>query len=113
MRIKPGKITMKKLPLLIIFALFLSACDEQNEDKTKSVEKDASIATEIHVTHLKDFDLFTTTSDVWIKNKLIRTIKYTDTVPTLGLTIDTTEDNDGNELHVTVPKNYTLFITAK
>lgn len=58
-------------------------------------------------------DVVVTTHKVWDKNKLVNQFTHTDTVPYLGTTKETGEDNDGNEKQFTVPKNYNLFITVK
>lgn len=106
---------MKKLliPILIgVLALF-SACDERNEDVVSQVPKDGSIEVTISTKELNDKVLYTTSSKVYVKGALVKTIVKTDTIPGLGTTKDVGVDQDGNEKEITVPKFYETFITVK
>jgi hypothetical protein len=106
---------MKKTILLFAIAqvVILSSCS-QNEDVVKQPQKDGSIETTLSVKHGKGFDILTTTHKVWVKNNLWQTLYSNDTVPSLGVTTATSEeDDDGNTKTVTVPKDYEFYITVK
>ena len=106
---------MKKLLLIAIAGcLAFTGCDEDNEDKTKDIEKDGSVETVLDVQHLNDSsDVLTTEHRVWIKGSLYKTFQYHDTVPSLGTMIADGENKDGEETHVNVKRDYQFFITVK
>ncbi len=106
---------MKNRTTLIVLAsclfLFIISCKD-NEDTTKEVSKDGAVETVLSVDHLNDsLDLLHTSYNVWVKNVLVNKFVHTDTIPSLGTTID--KDDDGNEKGLPYKKDYELFITVK
>lgn len=110
---------MKKTILLCAIAAMFSACGpEQNEDVVQQPDKNGSIETIVAVTHGTNCDVLTTTHKVWVKGVLDKTITTSDTLKSLGNTVEeatSEEDDDGNvnTKNVVVPKDYELYITVK
>ena len=110
---------MKPIVLAILGGaalLLLFSCDnnKQNEDITQTVNKSGSIETAVQVTHLDSFnDVLVTTHKVWANNRDVITIKYLDTVPTLGTVETSAENADGETKKIQVKKEYEIFITIK
>lgn len=112
---------MKKITLtiiitaLIFFAvIFLAGCNDDNEDKTKSIDKDGSVDVQLSIIHsTNNTDLLQIQRKVWIGGVIKTTTIGLDTLKSLGVTKEKVEDSDGNETMVTVPKNYQIFITVK
>lgn len=104
---------MKSLITAILAVILLSACANQNEDKVQTVDKDGSVEMSVSVKHINNIDVLKTESNIWYKNNLLKQIVKTDTIPSLGTTKETAENEDGDDTTVSVPKNYQLFITVK
>ena len=105
---------MKKLIIPIIALLFGCSDSQSNEDKVTAIDKDGSIESKISITHLSDsFDVMRTENVFWVKNKQIRNTVLYDTIPSLGVTKETGEDEDGNDSSFTIKKAYQIFITVK
>jgi len=56
--------------------------------------------------------LLLTHQNVYIKGNLIKTLVKRDTLPALGDSIQTIEE-DGNDKTVRLPKEYEFFVTVK
>ncbi|MDB4984818.1 MAG: hypothetical protein JWM20_997 [Patescibacteria group bacterium] len=109
---------MKKIWLMAAFAaLVLCSCDPDgsgNEDKTKEVDKDGSVEVTVSVKHLANQrDVVCIERKFYAGGIERRTVQSLDTVPSLGMTNDKAQDDNGNDTTVTVPKNYQIFITVK
>lgn len=103
----------KSIFLLILSALFvlITGC---NDDEVKQISKEGAIETIMNVDHLDEkHDIIITTHKVWIKNQLIKTFVYKDTVPTLGNTSQVAENSDGDTKSVNLKKDYEVYITVK
>ena len=93
--------------------LLIFACDN-NEDKVKEISKDGAIETTMSVEHLGDkLDVIKTTHKIWVKNMLVKTSVYTDTIPALGVLKTETEITDGVSREIDVKKDYEFYITVK
>jgi hypothetical protein len=113
-------ITMKPIVLAILGAaviLLLFSCNnkpDQNDDITNSVNKAGSVETSVQVEHLDSAnDVLITSHKIWIQNQEIKTIRYRDTLPSLGIENTTAENQDGDNKPVKVKKDYEIFITVK
>ena len=111
---------MKPIVLAILGAaalLFLFSCEDkqnQNEDITNSVNKDGSIETAVQVEHLDSLhDILITTHKIWAANQEVKTIRYRDTLPSLGTEHAEAQNADGETKNVHVKKDYEIFITVK
>jgi hypothetical protein len=106
---------MKKLGvflILIVPLLGFQACG--NDDKVKEISKEGSIETSIKVDHLNDsLDILISTNKVWIHNALVKTTIHADTIPTLGISMEEAENDNGEIQNVFVKKDYELYITVK
>ncbi|QNK62723.1 hypothetical protein H7F33_19650 [Pedobacter sp. PAMC26386] len=103
---------MKKL-VLSILVLSLMACKEENDDKVKVVDKDGSVETKVHITHLTDsLDVMKTENIFWVKNKDVKRVVRLDTIPALGVSDEQGENSSGQDSTVKIKKNYQIFITV-
>jgi hypothetical protein len=105
---------MKKILFFSIvsaLALFISACDN---NEVKDFSKEGAIETILAVDHLDaKRDIITTTHNVWVNNLLAKKIVKKDTIPSLGMTSQTAENNEGETKNVTLSKEYEIYITVK
>lgn len=105
----------KKFPayFLIMLMILISACDT-DRDKVTEIAKDGAIETIMNVEHLNDqLDVVKTTHKIWVKNILVKTVVHADTIPSLGLIKDQTENAEGETKEVSVKKDYEFYITVK
>ena len=85
---------------------------KNNEDTTKEISKEGAVETVLSVDHLNDsLDLLHTSYNVWVKNVLVNKFVHTDTIPSLGTTVE--RDDEGNATGLPFQKDYELFITVK
>ncbi|MBA5246999.1 hypothetical protein H1R16_08000 [Marnyiella aurantia] len=97
------------LPLLLV----ISCSSGQPTDETvQSVPKKSSIETEVSVQHLDSADVLVTRHKVWVNNSLAREIINMDTIPALGDTLVTVEQNGGT-VEQTAKKDYEFYITVQ
>lgn len=105
---------MKKILLSISFiAILFMSCTEPNEDLVQTPDRNNSIEVKIEVIHQNKIDVLKTVKDVWVNNKLTHSFVNYDTLPSLGNTLTTLEDEEGNEKQVFLPKDYEIYITVK
>ncbi|HZH65291.1 MAG TPA: hypothetical protein VEY10_10400 [Flavisolibacter sp.] len=104
-----------KLFFACLILTFLSCSgDKDNNDVTTSVNKNGAVETSILVGDLDDTtNILTTTHKVWVRDTIYKTIEYRDTLPSLGTTLTTAENSDGNKQTVPVKKEYEIYITIK
>ena len=99
---------------LVAATLFLSACEDKNEDVTQSVNKNGAIESSVTVEHLDSInDVLVTKHIVWYKGMEQKTILYRDTVPALDFEKVTAENENGDTKKLTKQKDYEIFITVK
>lgn len=100
--------------LLLLGILSLQSCNEEyKEDEVSSIDKNASIETELSVKHIDSADVLITKHKIWKNNKLFKEIIKTDTIPSLGDTLVSGEDNDGYEQTAKTKKDYEFYITVQ
>jgi len=100
--------------LSLLGALSLYSCNEENkEDEVNSIDKNASIETELSVHHIDTADVLITKHKIWKNHKLFKEIIKTDTIPALGDTLISGEDNDGYEQTAKTKKDYEFYITVQ
>jgi len=105
---------MKKLTLFLLLPLSFLAFQACNEDKVKEVQKNGAIETSIQVDHLNDnFDILITTEKIWAHNLLVKTYVHSDTIPSLGMTTEEAENDNGDTKNVSLRKDYEIYITVK
>ncbi|WP_148043557.1 MULTISPECIES: hypothetical protein [unclassified Chryseobacterium] len=104
-----------KFYFLSLGMLLLASCGEKesNEDSVNTVDKNASIETELSVQHLNTEDVLITKHKIWNKSKLVKEIIKRDTIPGLGDTVTTTEDAMGNVVTGRIQKDYEFYITVQ
>ncbi|KIO76470.1 hypothetical protein TH53_14615 [Pedobacter lusitanus] len=103
---------MKKLALAILVLSFIS-CKEKNDDKVKEVDKNGSVETKVHITHLTDsLDVMKTENIFWVKNQEAKRVIRLDTIPSLGVSDEQGENSSGQDTTIKVRKNYQIFITV-
>lgn len=107
---------MKKIQifLLLLGIVSLQSCNEESkEDEVSSIDKNASIETELSVKHIDTADILITKHKIWKNNKLFKEIIKTDTIPSLGDTLVSGEDNEGYEQSAKTKKDYEFYITVQ
>lgn len=102
-----------KLCLLLVGLMALTGCEKEKEDEVNSVDKSGSIETELSVEHLDSTDILITKHKIWKDKKLFKEIVKRDTIPSLGDTLVTGEDSDGNDHTAKTKKDYQFFITVQ
>jgi len=98
-----------------IASIVLFACGKkQNEDITEGVNKAGSVETAVSVEHADStHDVLVTKHIVWRNFTEYKTIVYRDTIPALGNTQETAENDEGDTKNVNLKKDYEIFITVK
>lgn len=108
---------MKKIKwsLFLVGSFALIACsnNESKEDEVSNVNKKAAIETELSVQHLDSKDILITKHKIWKNDILFKEIVKRDTIPSLGDTIQTVEDEEGNSHVAHTKKDYEFFITVQ
>lgn len=107
---------MKKIQIffLLLGVLGLHSCNEDyKEDEVSNIDKHAAIETELSVKHIDSADVLITKHKIWKNNKLFREIIKTDTIPSLGDTLVTGEDNSGYDQTAKTKKDYEFYITVQ
>lgn len=106
---------MKRCFLALSVVLLLSACgsDDDNEDVVKQADHEGSVEMAVSIEHHEGYDLLKSDYKVWVKNQQVKAYQTVDTLPSLGMTTQTAENEDGDEKQVTIPKDYELYFTAK
>ncbi len=100
--------------LLLFIPLAFVGCKDENEDITNTVNKNGSVETAVHITHIdSSHDEMITTHKIWVKNNVYKTVEYRDTLPSLGIENTEAENEDGDTKRVSVPKDYEIYITVK
>lgn len=97
------------LPVLLILACNST---ESTDETVQSVPKKSSIETEVSVKHLDSADVLVTHHKVWVNNSMAREIISKDTIPSLGDTLVTVEQNGSSAQHTT-KKDYEFYITVQ
>jgi len=93
---------------------FITSCNSKNDDLTDSVYKAGSVETSVTVEHADStHDVLITSHRVWANFNEYKTIVYRDTVPALGIENTTAENGDGDTKHISVKKDYEIYITVK
>ena len=102
------------LPFGFILVLLLSACDNNNEDQAKQVDKNGSIEVSLSSRHIDSLkDQLTTHYIVWRKGIKVREFDKKDTVPSLETFTTEGENDNGDTTAVKVKKDYEFFVTVK
>jgi hypothetical protein len=106
---------MKLLFLLgFAFILLFCACNNENSDQVKQVDKNGSIEVSLSTAHIDSAkDLLTTHYTVWRKGVKVREFDKKDTVPSLGQFTTEGENDNGDTKDVNVKKDYEFFVTVK
>jgi hypothetical protein len=106
---------MKLLFLLgFAFILLSCACNNENSDQVKQVDKNGSIEVSLSTVHIDSAkDLLTTHYTVWRKGVKVREFDKKDTVPSLGQFTTEGENDNGDIKDVNVKKDYEFFVTVK
>lgn len=109
------KVRKIQIALLFLGLMSVTACDEseQKEDEVENVDKKSAIETELSVNHIDSADVLVTKHKIWKNNKLFKEIIKRDTIPSLGDTLQTVEDEAGNEKKAQVKKDYEFYITVQ
>jgi hypothetical protein len=107
--------TMKPLlPIAFALILLISACDDNDDDKAKTVDKNGSIEVSLSTKHLDSLkDVVTTHYIVWRAGNRIKEFNKTDTVPSLGKFTTEGENDNGDTQNVNVRKDYEFYVTVK
>jgi hypothetical protein len=104
-----------QIALLFFSLMNIAACNdnEPKEDEVRNVDKKSAIETELSVQHTDTADVLVTKHKIWKNNKLFKEIIKRDTIPSLGDTLQTVEDEAGNEHNTKVKKDYEFYITVQ
>ena len=108
---------MRKIKIVVLLSglMITSACEEKEykEDEVNSVDKKSAVETELSVQHIDSADVLVTKHKIWKDNKLFKEIIKRDTIPALGDSLQTIEDENGNEHTTNVKKDYEFYITVQ
>jgi len=104
-----------KIAILLSGLMITSACEEKEykEDEVNSVDKKSAVETELSVQHIDSADVLVTKHKIWKDHKLFKEIIKRDTIPALGDSLQTIEDENGNEHTTNVKKDYEFYITVQ
>ncbi len=105
---------IKQISLIILLAGVFS-CNEKEykEDEVSSINKKASIETELSVEHIDTADVLVTRHKIWKDKKLFKEIIKRDTIPGLGDTLMESEDKEGVIHKDHTKKDYEFYITVQ
>ena len=102
-----------KYLFFLFFATFLISACSTNEPPVATLKKDKTIEVTFETQKLGDSAvLLLTHQNVYVKGNLIKTQIKRDTLPALGDSLQTVEENDV-EKTVKLPKEYEFFVTVK
>ena len=105
---------LRKIVAVSALVLLFSACEKQNKDQVKDVDKSGSVEVKVHITHLnEDSDVMRTEKIFWVKGQQVKSVVDLDTVPALGNIREVAENSAGEDTTVSIKKNYQIFITVK
>ena len=110
---------MKKQILIIGITLLLASCAPTNnkKDQVVNVVKNNSIAINLETIHNGDKDILVIDYTVYSGKIESKSKRIIDTIPSLGMTKDTSysqnEDGDDVTNTNTVPQNYKFYIKLK
>lgn len=103
---------MRTLFLMLCVLFLVSACSSK-EPAVATLKKDKTIDVTFETQKLGDTCvLLLTHQNVYVRGNLVKTVIKRDTLPALGDSIQTVEE-DGNEKQVRLPKEYEFFVTVK
>ncbi len=110
--------TKKSYLFILAFTFFLGACgdDEPTNDLVQNggIDHDGAVETAISIDHLNDqYDIITTTHKAWVKGSEYKTFVHTDTLPSLGSSMEDVKTENGEEKTTSVRKDYESYITVK
>ncbi|WP_407403818.1 hypothetical protein [Chryseobacterium sp.] len=107
--------TKIKLYFIVLLSATLGSCgsSESKEDLVENVNKNAAIETELSVQHIDTADVLVTKHKIWKNNKLFKEIIKRDTIPSLGDSLQTVNDKEGNSHEVKAKKDYEFYITVQ
>jgi len=102
------------LPFGLALLLLISACDDNNDDKAKTVDKNGSIEVSLSTRHLDSLkDLVITHYIVWNKGTRVKEFDKRDTIPSLGNFVTEGENGNGDTQNLNVRKEYEFYVTVK
>ena len=105
---------LRKILTVSVLVLLFSACEKQNKDQVKEVDKNGSVEMKVHITHLNsESDVMRTEKIFWVKGQQVKSVVNLDTVPALGNIQEVAENSAGEDTTVSIKKNYQIFITVK
>jgi len=107
---------MKRIQITFLLLLIgIIACEEKEykEDEVNSIDKKASIETELSVQHIDTADVLITRHKIWKDKKLFKEIIKRDTIPSLGDTLMESEDKNGVVHKDHTRKDYEFYITVQ
>ncbi|HVI43430.1 MAG TPA: hypothetical protein VM802_01105, partial [Chitinophaga sp.] len=94
--------------------LTLGSCKDENEDVTTAVNKAGAVETMITTAHLDStHDIITTTHKIWANFNLYKTVVHNDTVPSLGYSTETGENENGDTKSINLQKDYEIYVTVQ
>ena len=100
--------------MALSFGLLLASCRSgNNEDVVKQADHEGSVEMAVSIEHHEGYDLLKSDYKVWVKNQPVKAYTKIDTLPSLGMTTQTAENEEGDEKQVTIPRDYELYFTAK
>lgn len=99
--------------LIIVLLIVVLTSSDDKDPVVKNLDKTHSIAVTYETKSLSDSSiLLITHQNVYVKGKLIKAISRMDTLPALGDSLQTVDDNE-TERMVRIPKEYEFFVTIK
>jgi len=87
--------------------------NESKADEVNTVDKKAAVETELSVKHAGPVDILVSRHKIWKDHKLVKELIQRDTIPTLGDTLQTIEDDKGNSRTANIRKDYEFYITVQ
>ena len=98
---------------LVIIYLIIRNSNNDDDPAVRTLDKAHAIEVTYETKHLPDSSvLLITHQNIYVKNQLVKSIVRNDTLPALGDSLQTMEDETSSE-NARIPKEYEFFVTIK
>lgn len=109
---------LPKLAMLVLMLLALAvlavSCNPPSEDEVSTVDKSGSVEVEFSTKHIDEkTDVLTSKRTIWKNGNIVKVLTTNDTVPSLGVTKEVGENEEGEEKEISVKRDYEFFVTIK
>jgi hypothetical protein len=103
---------MRKIFLSVFMIMGFASCSDK-EPAVSALNKEHSIEVTLETKQLNSTSvLLITRQNVYVKGSMVKSILRTDTIPSLGDSLQTIESGD-TQTRTAIPKEYEFFVTVK